>query len=446
MLDGPIYTDFLQHCGAAHMLGRWGPFAKQADFRRPSSDGLATLAALRQKYARKDLLRSGVATPDTTDPHSHGSADYKEIEGLKVNPILSGPFTRILPLHASPQGYPLDLLTGEGAVSGRLPACAFLDDHRVKKGIQKTGILCLAFSIEDVMAFRSVGIPAALANGLEQFTRESLKEFCSSLVLESSSDGSVHGSSGHVALSAASTAPLQKAAVQEKQTKFPVDPSAHKAGADNPWPPRPRLFLVDWLPSQLTLRHPEGLDGVAGSLINVGKCLDVNLDDVFIWRPTAGEVHRIAYCLAKGDRKDVRKAILASLRGSSQLLGLTQGETDEPVSLLEARARLREALLRPGGKSGERRRRLRQHQEAIDNALVRPLLEEAAAEFDPMRRSQLAALAGVNQMLHPAVELYLAGQEKEVAKRGLRAGGQNPAIQDLMKMFDAVSKLCRESE
>jgi hypothetical protein len=63
-----------------------------------------------------------------------------------------------------------------------------------------------------------------------------------------------------------------------------------------------------------------------------------------------------------------------------------------------------------------------------------------------MRRSQLAALAGVNQMLHPAVELYLAGQEKEVAKRGLRAGGQNPAIRDLMKMFDAVSKLCRESE
>ena len=38
----------------------------------------------------------------------------------------------------------------------------------------------------------------------------------------------------------------------------------------------------------------------------------------------------------------LRKAILASLRGSSQLLGLTQGETDEPVSLLEARARLRE--------------------------------------------------------------------------------------------------------
>ena len=93
-----------------------------------------------------------------------------------------------------------------------------------------------------------------------------------------------------------SPAPLQKAPVQEKQTKFPVDPSAHKAGADNPCPPRPRLFLVDWLPSQLTLRHPEGLDGVAGSLSDVGKCLDVNLDGVFIWRPIAGEVHRIAYC------------------------------------------------------------------------------------------------------------------------------------------------------
>jgi len=387
-----------------------------------------------------------VATTDTTDPHSHGPEDLKGIEGLKVNPILRGPFTRILPLRASSQGDPFDLLTSDGAVSGRISACAFLDDHRVQKGIQKTGLLCLAFSIEDVMALRAVGLPAALANGLEQFTRESLKEFCSCLALESPADVSVHGSKQHVALPVTSAAPLKACSVQGDKAKLPSDPTADKASADNLSPPRPRLFLVDWLPSQLTLCHPEGLDGVAGSLINVGKCLDVNLDDVFVWRPTTADVRRITYCLANGERKDVRKAILASLRRSSQLLGLTQGETDEPVSLLEARARLREALLRPGGKSGERRRRLRQHQEAIDNALVRPLLEQAAAEFDPMRSSQLAALAGINQMLHPAVELYLAGQEKEVAKRGLRAGGQNPAIRDLMKMFEAVSKLCRESE
>jgi len=52
MLDGPIYEDFLQDCGAAHGLGSWDRFVKQADFRRPPTNGPATLAALRQKYAR----------------------------------------------------------------------------------------------------------------------------------------------------------------------------------------------------------------------------------------------------------------------------------------------------------------------------------------------------------------------------------------------------------
>jgi len=272
-----------------------------------------------------------------------------------------------------------------------------------------------------------VGIPAALANGLEQFTRESLKAFCSSLALESPDGIPIHGSSGHVALPVTATA-------------------ADKPSANKLSPPRPQLFLVDWSPSQLALRHPEGVVGVVGSLLDVGKCLGVNLDDMFVWRPTVADVRRIACCLQMGSQKHVRNAILISLRGSSQLLGLTHGETDDCLSLLEARIRLREALLRPGGRSSERRRRLRQHQEAVESALVNPLLEEAASEFDPKRRSRLAALAGINRILYPAVELYLAGKEKEVAKRGLRAGGQDPAIQDLVKMFDAVSKLCKESK
>jgi hypothetical protein len=79
-------------------------------------------------------------------------------------------------------------------------------------------------------------------------------------------------------------------------------------------------------------------------------------------------------------------------------------------------------------------------------ALVIPLHEQVAAEQDPMRRSRLAALAGLNQVLHPAVELYLAQQEKEVAKRGLQAGEQDSRNRDLMKMFDALYKLSKESD
>ena len=444
MFNGKIYADFLQHCQQVPLPSPWGQFAKHADFWQPPKDTLAAMEALQQEYTRKDLLRSRVAIYDLADEHDW-QGEIPAGTKLTVNPILSGPFSRILPLRASPQCLPSDLLTGEGTVSGRLPACAVLHDYLVQKWIQRTGILCLVFSMEDMMAFRAVGIPAALAKGLEQITRKSLKDLCSSLGLESP-DSSVHVSGGLNAAPAAATMPLPENPVEEEQVPSPSNLSGSMAGTDSPTATRPRLFLVAWSPSHRSLNRPGDLDEVLHNLISAGRCLEIDLDDAFVWRPSETDLQRIVFCLTKGNRRHVRKAIEASLRSNAKLINQAQVNVEEPSTLPETRARLREALLRPGGKPGERRRWLRRHQQAIDDIFVTPFLEQAIAEPDPQKRSQLAGLAGINQVVYPAVEVYLAKREKELARRGLNADGQGTDVRDLMKMFDILFKFIQASE
>ena len=82
----------------------------------------------------------------------------------------------ILPLRALPHGDPFDLVTFEGAAGGQLPLCAAVHDHRVAKAIEQRGFLFVAFSMPDLASLLAVGLPAALAAGLDEITPASVAE------------------------------------------------------------------------------------------------------------------------------------------------------------------------------------------------------------------------------------------------------------------------------
>jgi hypothetical protein len=390
----------------------------------------ATLTALRKKHSEKKLIESRLVTNDAP------------VHSRILNPILSISQSRILPLRPSPKSKPFDLLTEHGTVSGRLPASATLHDHVVQQGIQKTGVLCLAFSTADLAALRSVGIPASLSIGLEDISRKALEEFCYCVGL-GGSDGQPHMCSDSTQASP-STFPQQGGTTLEEQ--LATVPFTTEAGSNGPVAAQPRLFLVAWTPSRLSLQRSLKVDEVVRSLADAGEYLEVDLDDVFLWRPAQDDLRRIDYCLAKGQRKHLQRAIIASLRRNAESVTQVQGDADESSSLLATRTRLQEALSRSSTSPGERRRRLRLHREAIDTAFVTPVLEQAVEEPDPKRRSHLAGLARINQVLFPAVDLYLAKRDKEVAKRGAEAWDQVSDVRDLMKMFDTLFKFTQESE
>lgn len=446
MLYGKIYADFLHYCHRVRLAGPWRRFAKNTDFWMLPQDTTAIPAALQEKYSVKDLVGSGVVTNRFAVPAKGHFPVHTEDAELLVNPILSGLYSRILPLRTVPQCDPFDLLVDDGTTSGQLPVRATMHDHRLKKAIPKAGFLCLTFSMADLMAFQAAGIPATLAKGLEKLTRKTVMELTSSLGL-GTSGGSTPYSHKPAVTPPGSALPVQEGLAHETQAPSPTDHYASNEAPNSLPGAPPRLFLVGWSPSQLSLNRPNELDEVHRNLANISRFLGIDFNDVFVWRPTAVDLQRITFCLKNGNRKEVRRAIVTSLRGSAEPVGRANGElVNRPHSLLEAQSRFREVLLRPGSKAGDRRRRLQQYQHSIASTLVKPLLQLAIDEPDPKRRSQLAALAGLNQVLYPAVELYLANQEKEVVKRGLGADGQGPSVRDLMKMFDAVSKLTKEDE
>ena len=99
---------------------------------------------------------------------------HKKLSGSLFSLALFG---LILPLRALPQCNPFDLLSDWGTTSGQLPVYAAVHDHLVEKGVNRRGVLCITFSMQDLLSLRAVGMPAALAVGLEEITRNRLRNF-----------------------------------------------------------------------------------------------------------------------------------------------------------------------------------------------------------------------------------------------------------------------------
>jgi hypothetical protein len=430
MLYGQIYSDFLKHCRPAHAPQPWRRFLQNADAWMPPHDPPATLAALRQKHGCSKLLSSGLAHRD-------------EDGTLSLHEVFYQYDAAIVPLRTMPQGHPFDLLVDEATCSGRLPACAAVQDHAIGGRIAKRGFLFLTFTMRDLLSLRAVGLPAAPAAGLEQLTPQTLGEFRKLAGLAESSHPAPLGQAP--AGSSSSPCPTQEEEPAEMPVPQSSDPATAAAGVDHAMVP-PRLILVGWTPSTLSSERKVLLDRVVQNLINTGHGLGVGLDQVFVWRPAAAEIRRIKYCLTQGKRKDVVKTILVSLDQSAKPLADSPHAPKSGRTLSETRVRFQEALLRPGSNPAYRRRRLQAFQQAVDRALVEPLLERAADESDPDERSRLAALAALNRLLHPHVELALAKFAKEMTKNGLRGDAAVLDVRDLVKLFDRVYRLTKEKK
>ena len=429
-----VYADFLLHCQPALPPRPWRRFGMNADLWMAPEDEEATLAALRGKHSTKDLIRSGVASRDKNKKLNFGASFFGLLD------------KRILPLRAAPQCGPFDLLTEGGTCSGQLPIYAAVHDHRLAKTIAKRGFLCVTFSLQDLISLWVVGMPAALAWGLEEITSRKLKEFRSIFGLA----GASHAAHAGQAPATSPSSPPSPA--QEEEDTNPVqvpevcDSSTALPDPDNAALDPPRLILVGWTSSQLSLQCPGDFDRVARSIATLANGIGIDLTGVSVWRPAAAEIRRIMYCLTNGNRKDVRQAILSSLDQSAKPLAPSASDKGSHGSLLQTRARLRKALRRPESNPAYRRRRLSEYQQSVDRTFVDPLLELAGGESDLDKRSRLGALAAVNRLLHPSVELFAAELEKQITRGGLHGDAEVLKTGELMKIFDLLFKFTKKEK
>ena len=466
MIQGQIYDEVLQHCKSVQSPQPWGRFRKNANLWVPPRDEKPLLAALQEKYSSLALVQSGVAVLNenqelrlntiglgTWDGFSKClsvvdsedmPAGSPDVPGEKCTYSGGNVSNCILPLRALPGSKPFDLLTGKGTLGCRLPLYAATLDYLTAKWVQKAGLLFVTFSMLDLVSLRAVRLPAALAMGLDTITPKSLEELCATLGL---------GEMGHLLNTGHMPATLQPSPAGSTQTGSVNAAQSQDSGATLaavPFTPHatiepPRLILVGWMLSELSQDRPGELDKVVRSLVRIAGSLGVAFDQVFVWRPSLEEIRQIHFCLTHGQRTDVTRAILRSLDQSTSPLA-PPSEKGPVNDLVTSRARLRAVLLRPGSSPGQRRRRLREFQEAADGTFVEPVLERAANALDPDERSRLGGLAAVNRVLHPTVEVYAAKLERGIVRAGLRGAADVPDTRELMRMLDILYKLTKRDK
>ena len=381
-----IYADALLHCKQSPPPEPWSRFAGGEKTWHMPLGGEPMLDALREKYASKSLVRSGIAV----------RIDHR----LHPNPVLLNLPEIIVPLRELPGGQPFDFITEQGTTRGRLPLRSAVLDHHVSNGIGECGYLFVTIGIQDLIRLRLLGMPVAPALGLEEFHEQSMQDFRYALGL-----------------------------CEKKPPKSPH-----------------QLILVDWSPEKFSARRNELVDQIIENFTANRSCLGIALQNILVWRPTSLDVRAIANGLRIGQLSDVVQIIQGSLEQSCTPLASDSAESSSQASLLECERRLNNVLLRPDSSRSRRRRSIRAYRQSIEAAIVKPLLSRATEVQDLNEKNRLMGLAELCRLLYPATATHRARFEKELVERGLSGDGEALDLRGLLKGFDTLGKLLREPD
>ena len=431
MIYRQIYQAFLGHCSPYEADEPWSRLQAEVDLWRSPSNVLEVMDSLEDNYSEEDLLASRLA--------------IKGKQGwLVLNPILKGALNLIVPLRPQPNAPPFDLLFQDGTLSGKLPVCAALQDGSLRNAIEKTGALLVVFSMEDLAVLRLAGIPATIATGLEYLASKQLDEFCKSYGLRKSMNPAAP-CPAVVAPDETEAESMSPTGVSLDQEAVTPSPSSIAGDADSP-PCQPvRLVFVNWTPSTLEGESPQAVEHLRSRFRQLERYVGLPLDDMFLWTPTKGDIERVEFCLAKATCEDVQAALLESMDERRVEITSTEETFARPKDLIEAIGRLREVLLRRTGNRKLKRHVWAEYAVMLESELITPLIQQALETMDPIQRSRLFAIAGMNRIIHPAAEVYSAAFAQRIAKSGIRKAGSmmTTELEPLLKFYTILLNLIK---
>ena len=387
MNHGRIYQDFLTRCEPYAGEEPWRRFASGGGLWLSPECAAAALGWLRGRYSDEDLIASGVATAGL---------------GGRMPPnarLVARPGI-VLPLRRRPGARPFDLLVEAGTVSGRLPVCAALRDGFTKDAIAEVGGLLVVFSAKSLAALRFLGFPVTMASGLARLSGAGLADFFKSF----------------------------------------GPPSEGSPAAS-----RTRLVFVDWSLSGLVRSRPGELETIRSHFRDLHAHLGLPVEDLLVWTPSVAGAEDVRYCVRYGSRDHVRAAIQRGMSGGLTELTAADGDRPLPQDLPGLMATLRQTLRdRTGGRRLERRL-WKECEERRDAEIIAPLIKEALHALDPVERSRLLSIAGIDRLLFPATEAVAANLVRRITKLGtgkaMRASASE--IGPLLKLYTVLLHLLK---
>lgn len=377
-----VYADVISDCEPYRSEEPWSRFPDPGAYFCPS-DPDHLLESLRQKYRAEDLLMWGVAVADGDD--------------IALSPALLDRENPLVALRGRDGEPPFDILTRDGCISGRTPAVAVLDDVvAIGLTLHDPSIVHIVFTMQQLIAYRSLGLCAAISTGLVELSRDRIAELFRRLQpFDVDDDQATTGEGPAEAESGTQTA-------REQRSQY-----YWETGADQDW----SLSFQNW-----SLDAPDGdyageISAMRDHFAKIEKHFARTLRDAFVTTPTLEAREALEFALQHGSRTDTRRALLAMGGRGEPLITRPVGVKKvftPPGSLSGATSQLFETQ-RLQSDLTTRNRAWDNYQEALERSVLAPLRQEAEAEPDPAAKSLRLAFAGQVSLLHRQ-QAFVAGK------------------------------------
>jgi hypothetical protein len=468
-----IYRTLLRRCSSYRFAGPWIRFTPEADVCACPTDPMGVLGELSEEFSSSALVRAGVATE---------SSDGTLLPATALAEA-GAPLVFLCP---APNEAPVEVLTSTGCLSGRhLPLSAAWSDHRFVEALTwRADMVLVAFSLDDVILFRSLGLPAALAAGLQHLTAYQLAQL-SSLVgwknpirksaarnrsgeepkepngrqrIETppsepvSSEGKTASQTATAPQSADATVPRTEAHTGKSHPSSTKGTGLTNAlarwfrsldAADADESVERALILVNWSPSQLVLTQPDQLPEIRARLRRIQDSLDIRRMEVGIWAPRPAYLDRLQLQLQVDPRLVSPEEMATEIdEGSGDIMSDSPGEPPPPgppPSFAETRQQLREILHASCGPLGGVERLSEAWQlfdRQLEEEIIQPLYRRKASATG---RNLQMALMDASRLLH-RLGLVIEGRLLPPAAMDALLRGTTPLPKELLNQVSVLTR------
>jgi hypothetical protein len=268
------------YCSAFPAPEDWSRLPIEPNAFAGPADPQAAFAALCKEFPEDELVLSGVAQRS-----SHGE--------IKLTPKLAAPGAPLVALRCAQTRATYDLLTESGLLASPwLPAVAMMADCATQEFAQEPNQVCIAFSLEDAIILRSLGLAAVTAHGLDQIDAAKFDELAGCFAI-----GAPQWKAKWDDDAAELAAKFHKNPDDPGETP-PCEPRcddchAPRRGKRRPQPPRfDDPYYVVFAAWSLGSPVPPGAEAVMAHFKRVHELLEIDAPMIREWRPSSAEVQR----------------------------------------------------------------------------------------------------------------------------------------------------------
>ena len=398
-----IYHRYLNYCQPVQLPAPWRGLEIDSDCLACPAENTRLMDCLRWEFQDDELIASGVMQAGPN--------------GIEMNPALVGSAKSVIALRSAAEEPPFGLITDAGTITGQpSPVLAILRDARTRELLSSTNSpLLLAFSLQDVVMLRALGLPATAACDVPTHSVNALNQLASACGWDGATDvdalvAQTEQPPTELQESAASSVASVEDDVHAAATAHlgptpdTVTPAASCGTADHPEHAGQELIqlaLVNWSPARLTLDEPLECGELVSRLLDSERYLGIDMSHVAVWRPRHEVLGAIRYAIAMDSSDLIQRMLSQSLDDSLfavQTLATspTRGSTPFSVALGD----LQRCLTSADNCTVERQRAISAFETAVELELVSPLREQALASPDPLERNIGVMVAGMFQSVH----------------------------------------------